>query len=109
VFDNQNLSTVVTWFDLGGNLKLDETSSSADMVKELTGIQGLLEKTKLLGLGASEPDAVRAAAAEFILEGLYAHRRISRSEETGFTAEQKRREPPSAADEAKRAARRNYQ
>jgi magnesium chelatase subunit I len=40
----------------------------------------------------SEPDAVRAAAAEFILEGLYAHRRISRSEERGFAAEEKRRE-----------------
>jgi magnesium chelatase subunit I len=109
VYEGQNLSTVVQWFDLGGNLKLDETSSSAAMVKELGNIQGLLEKTKLLGLGASEPDAVRAAAAEFILEGLYAHRRISRSEETGFTAEQKRREPPTAADEAKRAARREYQ
>jgi len=35
---------------------------------------------------------VRAAAAEFILEGLYAHRRISRSEERGFAAEEKRRE-----------------
>jgi len=109
IYEGQNLSTVVQWFDLGGNLKLDETSSSADMVKELAGIQGLLEKTKLLGLGASEPDAVRAAAAEFILEGLYAHRRISRSEESGFTAEQKRREPPSPADDAKRAARREYQ
>lgn len=106
-FEGQNVSAIVQWFDLGGNLKLDETSSSADMVKELAGIQGLLEKTKLLGLGVSEPDAVRAAAAEFVLEGLYAHRRISRSEETGFTAEQKRREPP--ADEAKRAARRDYQ
>ena len=102
------MSSVVQWFDLGGNLKLDETSSSTDMVKELGAIQGLLEKTKLLGLGVSEPDAVRAAAAEFILEGLYAHRRISRSEETGFTAEQKRREP-AEADEVKRAARRNFQ
>jgi len=43
----------------------------------------------------SEPDAVRAAAAEFVLEGLYAHRRISRSEERGFAAEEKRREPAS--------------
>ena len=108
IFEGQNLSSVVQWFDLGGNLKLDETSSSTDMVKELGAIQGLLEKTKLLGLGVSEPDAVRAAAAEFILEGLYAHRRISRSEETGFTAEQKRREP-AEADEVKRAARRNFQ
>ena len=36
-----------------------------------------MEKTKALGLSANEPDAVRASAAEFILEGLHAHRRIS--------------------------------
>ena len=29
------------------------------------------------------------AAAEFILEGLYAHRRIGRTEERGFSAEEK--------------------
>jgi len=39
------------------------------MVQQLSGIQGLMEKTKALGLGVNEPDAVRAAAAEFILEG----------------------------------------
>ena len=109
LLDGESMSQVVQWFDMGGNLKLDENTTSAEMVKQLTGIQGLLEKTKRLGLGASEPDAVRAAAGEFILEGLYAHRRISRSEESGFTAEQKRREQTPSADEAKRAARRNYQ
>lgn len=109
IFEGESMSQVVQWFDMGGNLKIDENTPSAEMVKELTGIQGLLEKTKHLGLGASEPDAVRSAAGEFILEGLYSHRRISRSEETGFTAEQKRREPKPDADEAKRAARRNYQ
>ncbi len=107
IFEDENLSNVVTWFELGGNLKLDETQTSADLVKELGRIQGLLERTKLLGLKASEPDALRASAAEFILEGLYAHRRISRNEEVGYTAEPRRREP---ADEPKsRAARRNYQ
>jgi len=40
-----------------------------------------MEKTRALGLTANEPDAVRASAGEFILEGLYAHRKISRSEE----------------------------
>ena len=105
-FDGENMSTVVQWFELGGSLKLDETEPSSKMVKELAHIQGLMEKTKRLGLGASEPDAVRAAAAEFILEGLYAHRRISRNEEAGYTAEQRRREPP---DEAKAKIKRQYQ
>jgi len=106
-FDGQNLSTIVQWFELGGSLKLEETVKSSQMVKELARIQGLLEKTGLLGLSSSEPDSVRAAAAEFILEGLYAHRRISRNEEAGFTAEPRRREPP--ADDPKKTAKRQYQ
>jgi magnesium chelatase subunit I len=109
VFEGESLSPIVQWFELGGTLKLEETTPSAEMVRQLGNIQGLLEKTKLLGLGASEPDAVRASAGEFILEGLYAHRRISRNEETGFAAEAKRREPAPTAEEARRAARRNYQ
>jgi magnesium chelatase subunit I len=107
-YDGDNLNAVVQYFDLGGSLRLDESSPAAKMVAELGKIQGLLEKTKKLGLGASEPDAIRAGAAEFILEGLYAHRRISRSEEAGFTAEVRRREAP-ADDPRTKAAKRNYQ
>src|SRR5579859_3357427 len=92
-FEGANVSQIVQWFDIGGTLKLDETMDSESMVKVLASIQGLMEKVRNLGLSVSEPDAVRAAAAEFILEGLYAHRRISRSEERGFAAEEKRREP----------------
>ena len=91
-FDGANMSQIIQWFDLGGSLKLDETVDAASMVRQLSGIQGLMEKTKALGLSANEPDAIRAAAAEFVLEGLYAHRRISRSEERGFAAEEKKRE-----------------
>ena len=105
-FDGENLSSVVQWFELGGSLKLDETQPSAAMVKELNGIQGLMEKTKLLGLGVSEPDAIRAAAAEFILEGLYAHKRISRNEESVYVAGERRRDPP---DDARAKARRQFQ
>jgi len=96
-FEGANVSAIIQWFDLGGSLKLDENVDSASMVKQLNGIQGLMEKTKALGLSSNEPDAVRAAAAEFILEGLHAHRRISRNEERGFAAEEKRRD----RDEAK--------
>jgi magnesium chelatase subunit I len=91
-FEGGNFSQIIQWFDLGGSLKLDQNVDSATMVQQLGGIQGLLEKTKALGLTANEPDAVRAAAAEFVLEGLYAHRRISRNEERGYAAEEKKRE-----------------
>src|SRR5215469_10987983 len=90
-FEGVNMQPVVQWFDIGGNLKLEEDGKSADVMQQLNGIQGLMEKTRALGLSANEPDAVRASAGEFILEGLYAHRKISRSEERGFTAEERKR------------------
>ncbi len=107
-FEGVNVSQIVQWFELGGSLKLDETMDSARMVKQLTGIQGLMEKTAALGLGASEPDPIRASAAEFILEGLYAHRRISRNEEMGFTAGERKREPPPEGGEGRRPPRRQF-
>jgi magnesium chelatase subunit I len=93
-FEEVNLSPIVQWFDLGGTLRLDEFVDSAAMIAQMNKIQGLLEKAARLGLGASEPDAVRAAAAEFLLEGLYAHRRIARNEERTFTADERKREVP---------------
>jgi magnesium chelatase subunit I len=107
-FEGANVSQIVQWFDLGGSLKLDENVDSEAMVRQLGGIQGLMEKTKALGLTANEPDAVRAAAAEFILEGLHAHRRIGRSEERGFAAEEKRREPREDAKTERPNFRRQY-
>ena len=105
-FEGENLNAVVKWFELGGTLKLEENLPTVQLVQQLSGIQGLLEQTKHLDLKASEPDAVRAAAAEFILEGLYAHKRISRNEELAFTASERRREPP---DETKQKQRRQFQ
>ena len=107
-FEGENMANVVQWFELGGSLKLEETAPSSEMVKELSGIQGLMEKTGTLGLAVSEPDAVRAAAGEFVLEGLYAHRRISRNEEVGFLAEPRRREQPGEDGKGK-GTKRQYQ
>jgi magnesium chelatase subunit I len=83
------------------------------MVRQLETIQGLLEKTRALGVGVNASDALRAAAAEFILEGLCAHRRISRTEERVFAAEERRRAAaagePEQPRKPSRESRRNYQ
>ena len=109
-FEGVNFSQVVKWFDLGGSLKLDEAVDAATMVRQLDAIQGLMEKTQALGLSDNEPDAVRAAAAEFILEGLHAHRRISRNEERGFAGEEKPRprEPREREREEGKGERPNF-
>jgi magnesium chelatase subunit I len=85
-FDGVNLRQVVQWFELGGSLRLDEDLPAHEMLEHLGGIQDLLPFTRKLGLGESESDALRASAGEFILEGLYAHKRISRNEELEFVA-----------------------
>jgi magnesium chelatase subunit I len=98
-YDGVNMNAIVQYFDLGGALRVDASSTSEEMVQQLGKIQGLLEKTRALGLTASEPDAVRASAGEFLLEGLYAHRRVGRNEELGFMADEKRRPNPESGDD----------
>lgn len=105
-FDGVNVSNIIQWFDLGGTLKVDENLPAESVVRELGAIQGLLEKTRKLGLGASESDGLRASAAEFILEGLYSHRRISRNLEQGYGAEDKK--ASAASNEEQRQKRRQY-
>jgi magnesium chelatase subunit I len=106
--DGVNVSQVVQWFELGGSVKLDESIDSTAMLREMRPIQGLMDKLDRLGVGADEPDAVRASAAEFVLEGLYAHRRISRNEERGFSAEERKRDPASGDDVRRAAQRRQF-
>jgi magnesium chelatase subunit I len=91
-FDGANLRQIVQWFELGGSLRLDEEMPAQNMVEQLDRIQDLLHLTKKLGLSEGENDAQRASAGEFILEGLYAHRRISRNEELEFVAGERLRE-----------------
>ncbi len=108
-FDGVNMNGIVRWFEMGGGLRLDENVASTDMVQELNAIQGLLEKVDKLGLGENESDALRASAGEFILEGLYAHRRISRNEERGYIAGERQAKRETGPDpEDIRRARRQY-
>jgi len=48
-FDGVNVSQIVQWFELGGSLKLDESLDSSAMAQQLGNIQGLMEKTGVLG------------------------------------------------------------
>ena len=106
-YDGVNLNSITRHFEHGGTLRIDDSSKSAAILVQLQNIEGLLEKVRALGLGVSEPDAVRASAAEFILEGLYAHKRIGRNEELGFVADEKKREAPQQ-EEAGRKQRRQF-
>ena len=86
---NSNMNQVVQWFDLGGEIQMRDSASAQDMLHKLRGIQGLLDKLSALGLSGKEPSELLVSAAEFILEGLHAHKKIGRSEERMFTAGEK--------------------
>ena len=91
-FTGADLTQVVEWFDLGGSLQIDDTLPADELLARTAPVQGLHE---LAGAAAKAPAPERAAAVDFVLEGLYAQKRISRSDQWqyGGGGEQPRRAP----------------
>jgi magnesium chelatase subunit I len=90
-FTGVDLQQIVDWFDLGGSLKLSDTTSSQEAFNQLRDIQGLVERTASLGLKKKTEVPLLVSGCEFILEGLHAMQKISRSEEKGYFASEKKR------------------
>jgi magnesium chelatase subunit I len=88
-FADLDTEQIELWFNLGGSVKLDDRLPAAAAWAELSQIQGLAEKLDALHLNASDAPAALVAGAEFLLEGMAAHRKLSRSEDRGFTAAEK--------------------
>jgi len=76
---------VIEWFDEGGALKVAPNERSDLVLKGFSTVAGLLDAVKLAGLAPGKDPATIVAACELILEGLVAHRRISRSDELGYS------------------------
>jgi magnesium chelatase subunit I len=104
-FSEVSFQPVVQWFEAGGELKIPDLLSTGKRYEQLAKVQGLLEHVGKLGVTNRKDEAHAAAAAEMILEGLWAHRRIGRSEERGFYAEKQRAPEPR---ESVSRPRRNY-
>jgi magnesium chelatase subunit I len=84
-----NMSQVVQWFDLGGEIQLSDNAGAEEVLEGLTQIQGLMEKLGKLNVGPKDSAEVQVSAAEFVLEGLHSHKKIGRNEERVFTAGEK--------------------
>jgi magnesium chelatase subunit I len=84
-----NLNQVVQWFDLGGEIQLSDNAGAEEVLAGLNQIQGLMEKLTRLNVGPKDSAEVQVSAAEFVLEGLHAHKKIGRNEERVFTAGEK--------------------
>jgi magnesium chelatase subunit I len=88
-FSSANTQQIEQWFNLGGTIKIDDDQSVADVFSELKQIQGLFEKLSAVDVKQSSAPETVVSAAEFLLEGMYAHKKLSRSEERGFSAQEK--------------------
>jgi len=86
IFAQTNTQQIEQWFNLGGTVKIADSESSASSLAELKQIQGLLEKLSPLKINSKSAPEVAVSAAEFLLEGMYAHKRLSRNEERSFSA-----------------------
>ena len=88
-FNGVNMQQIVQWFDLGGEVQLADAAGAAEVLQSLHHIQGLMEKLVKVGVGPKDSSELQVSAAEFVLEGLHAHKRIGRNEERVFSAGEK--------------------
>jgi len=86
MFDGADTRKVIEWFDLGGSLPLGDTSSSDEVIAQARTVQGLRELAERANLAPGAPAPLVASAIDFVLEGLYAQKKISRSEERGYSS-----------------------
>jgi magnesium chelatase subunit I len=93
-FVSANFQPIVQWFEMGGELKVPANASSSELLGQLKKIQGLFDHLEALGVSSKDDSAVQTSAAEFVLEGLWAHKRISRSEERGYYADARKPSEP---------------
>jgi magnesium chelatase subunit I len=93
-FGETNFQPTIQWFEAGSELKLPENASTAERFTQLSKIPGLVDNVNRLGVDDRKNAGAVAAAAEMILEGLWAHRRIGRTEERGYYAERQRQPEP---------------
>jgi magnesium chelatase subunit I len=89
-----DLGKIVAWFDQGGALKVPGDERSDLCFKGFSVVPGLLDAVTEFGLSPRDDTARSVAGCELVLEGLAAQKRISRTEELGYTrSKPERREP----------------
>src|SRR5262249_22294573 len=109
-FKDLNMQQVVQWFELGGEIRLADTAGAQEVLEGVRNIQGLTERLSPLGIKNKDKAELVVSAAEFVLEGLHARRRIGASEERVCSADKqaKRVEKPYEPEDQPFRNRRPY-
>lgn len=75
---------ITDYFEANHALKVPDTVKTEQLPELMAVVPGLLKAARRLASGPGQDEL--GAAAEFILEGLYARKQIARSEERGYSA-----------------------
>jgi magnesium chelatase subunit I len=93
-FASADLRQVTEWFDLGGTLHIDDTLDAKELLARAADVQGLKDLTTHTGVRGNADPPLLASAVDFVLEGLYAQKKIARSDEFQYQATEQPRRPP---------------
>lgn len=88
-FEGIDTNPIVEWFDMGGTLQFSDTSTADELIEEVNNIQGIQELLKHIGIVEKDSTSMVAAAIDFVFQGLYAEKKISRTVENEYRAVEK--------------------
>ena len=89
---------IVSWFEEGGALKVAPDERAEPCLQGFTAVAGLLDLVGNLGLAPKGDPATTVSACELVLEGLVSQKRISRSEDFGYSRVRPERHPSPDVD-----------
>ena len=92
-FVDADVSATVNWFDGGGSVLLGDGLPATSLVVEASKVPGLIDLAGRAGLAPGAPAPLVAAAVDFVLEGLYAQKRIGRTDAGGYVGTEPMRRP----------------
>jgi magnesium chelatase subunit I len=75
---------VVEWFDLGGTLNLGDGVGATDVVAQARSVKGLVDLAHRAGVPPDASAPLLASGIDFVLEGLYSHKKIGRTDDRGY-------------------------
>jgi magnesium chelatase subunit I len=100
VFTGVDYAHVSEWFELGGTIQVDDTLAANELIKRTGVVQGLHDLARQAGVPRNGSSALLASAVDFVLEGLCAHKKISRSDDWQYSGVEQPRRPQRAQTES---------
>jgi magnesium chelatase subunit I len=85
-FEHVDCSEIIEWFNEGGSIKVGDGDPSDLCMRSFAAVPGLIRAVGQSGLSDNSIPEFDASVCELVLEGLYAHKKISRSDERGYVA-----------------------